>query len=268
MSGSLSQAELLALYDRDEREQATFPGSRREEVGDCVLDVDLVEHTGTVVYSRLDERTADAAIREQVAYFQKLGIEFEWKAYAHDRPADLIQRLAEHGFVLDEPEAILVLDLEAGSEALTAGSNVRVKRVERSDELEPIASISRQVYGEDHGDHLRRLRFELEHDPTDLSVYLAYVDDTAVACGLIRFPKKSAFASLWGGQTVPTLRGRGLYTALLAARVREARDRGARYLTVDARRMSRPILERRGFKHLTSATACTWSPDPQPTPAG
>jgi hypothetical protein len=129
MSGSLSQAELLALYDRDEREQATFPGSRREEVGDCVLDVDLVEHTGTVVYSRLDERTADAAIREQVAYFQKLGIEFEWKAYAHDRPADLIQRLAEHGFVLDEPEAILVLDLEAGSEALTAGSNVRVKRV-------------------------------------------------------------------------------------------------------------------------------------------
>jgi GNAT superfamily N-acetyltransferase len=264
MSGSLSQAELLALYDRDERQQATFPGSQRAEVGDCVLDVDLVEHTGTVLYSQLDERTADAAIRQQMAHFLELGMEFEWKAYAHDRPADLIQRLVQHGFVLDEPEAILVLDVGAAPAALLAESSVSVKRVERPDELEPIGAINGQVYGEDHGNHLRRLRFELEHDPTDLSVYLAYVDDRAVASGLIRFPKKSAFASLWGGQTVPALRGRGLYTALLAARVREARDRGARYLSVDARSMSRPILERRGFQHLTTATACTVSPVRQP----
>jgi GNAT superfamily N-acetyltransferase len=266
MSGSLSVAELLALYDRDERVRATFPGSRRDEVGQCVLDVDPVEKTGTVLYSRLDERTADAAIREQMAYFQQLGMEFEWKAYAHDRPADLVQRLQNHGFQLDEPEAILVLDLEAVPQALLAQPNVRVERIERSNDLEPIAAISRQVYGKDDPDHLRRLQLELDSDPTYLSVYVAYVNDTAVACGLTRFPHDSAFASLWGGQTVPGLRGQGLYTALLAARVREARERGARYLTVDARSMSRPILERRGFKQLTTATACTWSPEPRPVP--
>ena len=77
-----------------------------------------------------------------------------------------------------------------------------------------------------------------------------------------RFPAHSAFASLWGGSTLPELRGRGLYTGLLAARLQEARARGARYLTVDAGPMSRPILERRGFRLLTHATACTWPPGP------
>jgi GNAT superfamily N-acetyltransferase len=261
MSGSLSHAELLALYDHDERIAAVYPDTRREVLGDLVRHIDLVEHSGVVLYSRLDELTADAAIREQIAYFAERQTSFEWKAYTHDRPADLIQRLARHGFVLDEPEAILVLEPRAASEALLAPTGVRIERVERPDELEAITSIKHQVTESEAGDsdHVRRLRVELEHDPTYLSVYLAYVDDTPAACGWVRFPHSSAFASLWGGSTVPRLRGRGLYTALLAARVREARERGVRYLTVDARSMSRPILERRGFTHLTTATACTWS---------
>jgi GNAT superfamily N-acetyltransferase len=261
MSESLGQAEVLALYDRDERIAALYPDTRREVVGDVVRHIDLVENSGLVLYSRLDERTADAAIREQIAYFAERRTSFEWKAYAHDLPADLNERLARLGFALDEPEAILVLEPRSASEALLAPTGVRIKRVERPDEQEPIASIKDQLNEHETGgsDHVRRLRVELEHDPTYLSVYLAYVDETPAACGWIRFPDNSAFASLWGGSTVPTLRGQGLYTALLAARVREARDRGVRYLTVDARSMSRPILERRGFRHLTTATACTWS---------
>ena len=38
----------------------------------------------------------------------------------------------------------------------------------------------------------------------------------------------------------------------------EASRRGARFLTVDARPMSRPILERIGFKLLTFANALNW----------
>ena len=75
------------------------------------------------------------------------------------------------------------------------------------------------------------LAYELEHAPDHLSVYVAYADNVPVACGWIRFPEASPFASLWGGSTVPELRNRGLYTALLAVRVQEARARGWRYLT-------------------------------------
>ena len=77
-------------------------------------------------------------------------------------------------------------------------------------------------------------------------------------------PPRSAFASLWGGSTLPELRKRGLYTSLLNARLEEARQRGFRYLTVDAGDMSRPILEKRGFRLLTHATACNWA-RPRPT---
>ena len=90
-------------------------------------------------------------------------------------------------------------------------------------------------------------------------MYVAYVDHAPAACAWVRFPQKSAFASLWGGTTVPQLRGRGLYTALLLARIHEAQLRHYRYLTVDAGPMSRPILEKHGFQLLTRATACTWS---------
>ncbi|EQD40871.1 GCN5-related N-acetyltransferase, partial [mine drainage metagenome] len=58
-----------------------------------------------------------------------------------------------------------------------------------------------------------------------------------------------------GGATVPDYRGRGLYTALLAVRLQEAKRRGARFLTIDAGPMSRPIVEKYGFRLLTFAQA-------------
>ena len=53
-----------------------------------------------------------------------------------------------------------------------------------------------------------------------------------------------------------------LYTALLAARVQEARARGVPYLTIDAGEMSRPIVARHGFATITTATACEWQRPP------
>jgi GNAT superfamily N-acetyltransferase len=250
--------DVLALYDRDERAQARFPDTRREELPHLVRHIDLLGHTGTVLYSRLDETNADAAIREQMAYFGGLGQQLEWKAYAHDRPADLVQRLAAQGFRPDEREAILVLDVQVAPAALLAPPTRPVRRLTDAAELRAIGPIRRGVYGTS-GDTVERLAREMAADPEYLSVYLAEMDGQPAACGWIRFPRQSAFASLWGGSTLPALRGRGLYTSLLAARVREARARGVRYLTVDARPMSRPILERRGFQLLTHATACTWS---------
>ena len=119
-----------------------------------------------------------------------------------------------------------------------------------------IDQIKQQI-GDDWS--VERLAFELEHAPDYLSVYVAYAGNVAAACAWIRFPPGSPFASLWGGATLPQLRNRGLYTALLAARVQEARVRGWRYVTIDAGHMSRPIVEKRGFRLLTYATACNWN---------
>ncbi len=95
--------------------------------------------------------------------------------------------------------------------------------------------------------------------PGYLSVYVAYVDGRPASTGWTYF-NKGHFAGLWGGSTLAAYRGRGLYTALLAARVREAHARGVPYLTIDAGEMSRPIVARHGFEVITYATACEWQP--------
>jgi hypothetical protein len=91
-----------------------------------------------------------------------------------------------------------------------------------------------------------------------MSVYVAYIDELPVSAAWIYFPKNSQFASLWGGSTVSGFRKQGLYTALLAVRVQEAKARQVRYLTVDASDMSRPILEKFGFEMIAYSYPCKW----------
>ncbi len=247
-------SDLLALYDQHERFSATSPDIHREELPHLVRHVDLVGHSGTVIFSRLSAESADAAIEQEIAYFQSVGQELEWKAYSHDHPPDLVQRLAAHGFDLDETEAIMVLDVRDPPAALLAPTP-NIKRLHQLDDLRDVAAVKLQL-GDDRS--LERLAYGMEQTPDYLSVYVAYAENIPAACGWIRFPAASPFASLWGGSTVPDLRTRGFYTALLAARVQEARARGWRYVTIDAGHMSRPIVEKRGFRLLTYATACNW----------
>jgi GNAT superfamily N-acetyltransferase len=243
---------LLARYDLEQRQQADDSGMRREATGNVVRYVDVVGRSSCVLYSALDEDNVESAIEEQVAYFDSLGHELEWKAFSHDRPADLVERLVRHGFVPDEQEAIVVLDVHAAPAEMFE-LQPTVRRVLDPNELDAIRIIKEEP---DNADRTERLAWEMRHTPEQLSVYVADVDGAAAACGWVRFPPNTAFASLWGGSTLPALRGRGLYTALVRARVREARERGYQYVTVDAGHMSRPILERRGFVALTFATAC------------
>jgi GNAT superfamily N-acetyltransferase len=77
-----------------------------------------------------------------------------------------------------------------------------------------------------------------------------------VSYSRIDFPRNNPFASIWGGSTLPDYRGRGLYSALIAARLQEAEKRGYQYLTVDANpETSMPILQKLGFVTIGYATA-------------
>jgi GNAT superfamily N-acetyltransferase len=243
---------MLALYDTQEREQAINAGMRREAAPGLVRQVDLVGTDSVVLYSKLMDAELDHAIDEQVAYFAELGHDLEWKAYAHDTPSDLVERLLKHGFVADEREAIVVLDLHAIP--ATIGTPTRaVRRLSEPDEVRELVPPFR----EGRTDSAERLVWELREAPEQLSVYIAELDGQPASCGWVRFPINTSFASLWGGTTLPAFRNRGAYTELVSARVQEAQQRGFHYATVDAGRMSRPILEHRGFHVLTWATACT-----------
>lgn len=252
--------ELLKIYDQEQRIGFEMPGVLREHTGRVIRHTIWAEKEGFISYSALDEASADAEIASQVDYFRSLGYSFEWKLYDHDRPADLKERLLAHGFAAGEPEALVVLDLEEAPRVLHLGDTSRVERVTTWEGIQAIMAMEETVWQEDKTGLGKYLYDELAAYPDRLSVFAIWESGQVASAAWVRYHPGTRFASLWGGSTLPGARGRGYYTALLAARAREAFERGYRCLTVDASPMSRPILERHGFQFLGFTTPCVWQP--------
>ena len=117
--------------------------------------------------------------------------------------------------------------------------------------LDDVAAISREIGRANVDDEKRRLALTLREAPDRMSVYVAYIDGEAVACGRIHFKENSEFAELCGGRTKTTHRNQGLYTALIATRLKEALERNRKYIVVDALPTSETLLRRRGFQFVT-----------------
>jgi hypothetical protein len=256
----MNREEILALYDDHERKNSEHPSYRREVVEGVVRSVSKnPRRLSFIIYSELTEKTADAAIHSQIAYFAADGgYGFEWKTYAHDAPADLPQRLLAHGLEADEKEALLVMDLQNCPDIFLQPVTADVRRVTEPAQFKQIAALQAQVWGGDYGWLEIQLAENLALQPDYWSIYIAYVNNKAACAAWTSFPKGSQFAGLWGGSTLAKYRQKGLYTAVVATRAQEAIQRGYRYLMVDASDMSRPILEKRGFQLLTHTTPYTW----------
>ena len=255
----MNKSNLLALFDQDQRIDIEYPGMSREVTPNAVRHVATVAgEEGSLTYSRLDEIGAEAAIQEQVDYFESLGQDFEWKLYDHDRPGDLKDRLVAHGFLVEEAEAVLVLDLQRAPDLLWQPVKHDVRRIDDPQKLFDVQSVEQQVWDEDFSWIGLYLGSALRDKPEQMSVYVAYLDDRPVSTAWILFPTHGRFASLWGGSTLSVARNQGLYTALLAIRAQGARARHFDYLCVDASPMSRPILEKFNFELIDWTYPYKW----------
>jgi GNAT superfamily N-acetyltransferase len=116
------------------------------------------------------------------------------------------------------------------------------------------------VWGDDGASRANALEEELAATPDALTIVVAEAGGALVSAGWVRFPEGTEFATLWGGSTLPEWRRRGIYRSLVAYRARLAAQRGLRSLEVDASSESRPILERLGFRAVTTTTPYVWSP--------
>ena len=260
----MTPREILALFDAERQiDPAPDAGVRYEHLGNVVRAIGA---WNAVVFARLTPENADAVIAEQVAFFQSLAVEaaagdraIEWKVYGHDLPPDLGARLAAAGFEPDEPETLVVFDLRTQLRGepdtrSTGLQGVEIRLVGDDAGFADFIAAGAAAFGRDVNEQMRRIGRELKARLADpaLALYVAYADGRAVASARAEFAPGRSFAGLWGGGTLPAYRGRGIYRALVKARAEEARRRGYRFLRVDARETSRPILERLGFIPLTS----------------
>ena len=153
----------------------------------------------------------------------------------------------------------MVLDLETAPASLFEPVTADVRRLIGPALIDVVIQIMDEVWDEDHEGLGEFLADELTHHGDYLSIYLAYTGGIPACAAWVRFQKGSQFAELWGGSTLAEYRKRGLYTALLAVRAQEARQRGVRYLTIDASPMSEPIVAKYGFQQLAVSYPCNWT---------
>lgn len=258
----MDHGPVLALFDRQMRRgaQADSPGARVEQDGGVVRQVGEEHDWNGVLWSDLDEATADVAVAEQVRYFSALGRAFEWKLYAHDRPADLGRRLRTAGFAAGAEEALMVARVGDLSTDVTLPDGVRLLAVTDPATADLAVRVHERVFGTDGTGLRRHLLSHLERDSETVAAVVAMAGDEPLCAARTEGHPGTDFAGLWGGGTVPAWRGRGIYRALVAHRARIAAERGYRYLQVDASDQSRPILQRLGFAVLSTTTPYEYRP--------
>lgn len=251
--GRMHKEDLLDLFDRELRIEVTIPGVKKDVYPGLVRFTRPVSGMNYVLYSRLPLQELDKAIEAQVAHFSLIPQPFTWHVYEHDQPRVLGTRLLAHGFERDaEADVILIKDLTHTPINRGEGSGIEVRRISSANELRDVASIEQACSGGDFRWLIPRLLLQMGV-PGYQSVYLAIVNDIPVGTAWVIFPPESQFASLNGGATLPDFRGRGVYSAILSARLDEAAQRGRQFAVVGAGEMSRPILLRRGFRYLTTS---------------
>jgi len=255
----VNQTDLEAVRCRLDFERRTLPPEG------CILET--LAHVSRIrcaeperhmiAFSSLTDDIADAIIAEQAAHYRELATQVEWKVYQHDGPQDLLQRVERYGFMAGPQETVLVLDLQNHLTWIDAPPIAPVSLIESQDQVAQYRQTAEEIFGREHEATARELLSAIRSGSTRHRGYIVMEGDAAMSIGRLYTDPQSAFGGLYGGGTLNRYRRRGFYRATVAARARDAKSAGARYLIVDALPTSRPILEKLGFARLTETWPCT-----------
>ena len=108
--------------------------------------------------------------------------------------------------------------------------------------------------GTTHPSVVEAVRTALALQPRPIEAVLAWAGESPSRRGGSSSTRAPTSPACGAAGRCPAWRGRGVFRALVGHRAVLARDRGFRYLQVDALPTSRPILERMGFQPLAETT--------------
>ena len=193
-----------------------------------------------VTWSGLDESNADDTIAEQIQRFG--GREFEWKLYAHDRPADLGDRLVRAGFVPEDTEARGGGGRELPTDAALQ-DGVSVRTVTDAAGVDLMMDVHARAFGTDSSRLRRWLTELLETAPESTEMLVVMAGDAPVCSARIDFHPGTTSPVCGAAEQCGVARPRN-HGRCVANRARIAAG-GDRFLQVDASDDIRPILQRR-----------------------
>ena len=207
---------------------------------------------GYVVFTNLPKGEELNLIRQEIGYFQRQSLNFEWKVYDYDEPNNLKELLEGEGFVCadGESEAFMIFHTADNEAELKSRHGAVIQRIHSLEGIRDIASVQHVVWEQDFGWLVEQLSDIIANKPEELSLYCAYVDGVPIGSGWTSFPKGSSFPELHGGAVIPDWRGKGIYGDLYRIRCKEISQKGYSWTSVDATEMSRPILQKLGFEFV------------------
>jgi GNAT superfamily N-acetyltransferase len=202
---------------------------------------------------RLAPETVDAAVDEVHALLRERGrSSCTWEVGSSATPPDLVERLRARGCVDDrDPYAVGML---LTSEPPLPTDAIEARPVRTFEEFRAAQRVAEEAFGGGVGmdEEQLRARYEEPLARTRGKTFVALVDGEIVASASSTYVEGAV--TLNGGAVHPRARGRGAYRALVAARWDDAAERGTPALVTQAGAMSKPILERLGFRAVTEIT--------------
>jgi hypothetical protein len=215
-----------------------------------------------VTWSR-SERAAAEVIGEVAARVRGWGLPgVAWWVSGVTRPAGTEEALRDRGAGLIDAAQVLARELtgDLPHPGLPEGVAVEVVSDERT--FRAASAVSVQGWESVEPDQAEMAR-QLNQTLRDLASWssfrvVAFADDEPVSTGGCTLTGEIAL--LWGAITLPASRGHGSYRAVLAERLRLAREHGATLAMAKGRALaSGPILLRAGFTDY-GEERCYWLP--------
>jgi GNAT superfamily N-acetyltransferase len=233
-------------------ELASFPGLRGHATPD-------ISHPfGNLVgVSALTEDNADAVIAQVQSFFAKRKHTVGWWLNPSSTPVDLVTRLEAAGFSkLVEQAGMVLTDL---SRDIPCNPAVTVRKATSADRSEAV-----RLYTDAYPipEDLSAVFCELFVHIDGGAVYLAYLKgvEAPVSVSSMFSLRGSPVAVMQGAATLSEYRGHGVYTAMMAARLADARAMGKDAAVMQGdRKTSAPIAAKLGFKEVCSIDLYGWS---------
>ena len=230
------------------------PAGQRTDNGEAVFSFQPGPHPYFSSVARIRARDVSRLVRRADAWFAARGqTEATWFLGPHSVPTDAAARLEDEGAARLETSTAMLIDTAPGA---TTSRDIEIRSVATLSDFRIFRRLMFELHDATHevvaavegGTDEAWRQFQEMNGRREL--YLASLDGRVAAAGGMAVTEHRAVA-LSGGATHPAARGRGLYAALVRARWQAAQRLGARTLVTQASAMSRPVLERLGFRAVT-----------------
>ncbi len=218
-----------------------------------------------IVLSRVREADAERVIDEAIATYHPLGLPVKWCVGPWTEPAGFGARLEARGFAGWDVRG-MACDT---SLAIRVPGGLVIREVETVDDVERYLDGTIEGWGMPAAQReLERavVAAELAATPRRAHLFVALADGAlAGTTGLLL---REGYGYLVGAQVIERARGRGVYRALVAARLALLRARGVDLAVTQAREAtSAPMLEHLGFRTVLRSRCYQLEPDPRGRPS-